>query len=663
MGRLASGLALFLILAALASRADALVDCGSQTWCPSNPDAKCDCEFAPKVITTCAFGQRCAEQGSGFYNCVAFTCSTPVDPVVSAANCDSGGAAWTPPSSDPGATCECPKFPGSSTSSECKAGESCLGGACSWPRCPTSAGGGGEAGGGGAGQTVWVKRWCSSKEIHLLEEFYTNSQCTGSKFPLPPRPSGQGPVPYQLDECLSVEALGGPAQEGGPAYIIFSCTATATHWNAKFYTDSRCSNEYEKPAQMGGGPFVLPEEETELGCIEDGDTSQFDVVPACPGMDGKTAFNGLSGEKCQCDYDKCASGEACRVRTREGASIPSCDFIFVGKRDDDKCALYPDQKCSCGFGGSEICKIGQSCITTETGNSCVTATVLPASATCKVPPRTVDFKLTHTIIIVGVAPGAFNSNKNMIAAFKAAVVRTLGIDPRKIPIGGIQAGPRPAAAAGPAPAAAPAPSSANNDGGGALRRRLEDSCAVSYDVLAKDKAELELLKSIVESKMSCASCGNTFATNLKASMGTEGVEGIDRSSIVVDTTSKPKDTTCTSASNSVVVTCNAGSWKNGTACDTCSAVSNAATVTCTNASNSVVATCMSGYTADSSGVCKKDATPEPAVPAAPSPSDDHHGHDHDVVRTPSAADVSSATTMSPASMLTALAMLVAYVMH
>ena len=96
MGRLASGLALFLILAALASRADALVDCGSQTWCPSNPDAKCDCEIAPEVITTCAFGQRCAEQGSGFYNCVAFTCSTPVDPVVSAANCDSGGAAWTP---------------------------------------------------------------------------------------------------------------------------------------------------------------------------------------------------------------------------------------------------------------------------------------------------------------------------------------------------------------------------------------------------------------------------------------------------------------------------------------------------------------------------------------------------------------------------------------
>jgi len=67
--------------------------------------------------------------------------------------------------------------------------------------------------------------------------------------------------------------------------------------------------------------------------------------------------------------------------------------------------------------------------------------------------------------------------------------------------------------------------------------------------------------------------------------------------------------------------------------------------------------CMSGYTADSSGVCKKDATPEPA---APSPSDDHHGHDHG---SPSAADVSSATTMSPASMLTALAMLVAYVMH
>ena len=70
--------------------------------------------------------------------------------------------------------------------------------------------------------------------------------------------------------------------------------------------------------------------------------------------------------------------------------------------------------------------------------------------------------------------------------------------------------------------------------------------------------------------------------------------------------------------------------------------------------------CMSGYTADSSGVCKKDATPEPA---APSPSDDHHGHDHGIIRSPSAAETSSATTMSPASMLTALAMLVAYVMH
>ena len=121
---------------------------------------------------------------------------------------------------------------------------------------------------------------------------------------------------------------------------------------------------------------------------------------------------------------------------------------------------------------------------------------------------------------------------------------------------------------------------------------------------------------------------------------------------------------CTTAKdNDKCCTANAGYFSDATAdanaVTQCTAVTNAATVTCTNASNSVVATCMSGYTADSSGVCKKDATPEPAVPAAPSPSDDHVGHDH----SPSAADVSSATTMSPASMLTAMAMLVAYVMH
>jgi hypothetical protein len=57
--------------------------------------------------------------------------------------------------------------------------------------------------------------------------------------------------------------------------------------------------------------------------------------------------------------------------------------------------------------------------------------------------------------------------------------------------------------------------------------------------------------------------------------------------------------TCTSASDSVIVTCNNGFWKNGTACQACTTVTGAksdATYTCTSASDSRVSACAASST-------------------------------------------------------------------
>ena len=66
--------------------------------------------------------------------------------------------------------------------------------------------------------------------------------------------------------------------------------------------------------------------------------------------------------------------------------------------------------------------------------------------------------------------------------------------------------------------------------------------------------------------------------------------------------------TCTSNSNSVVASCNAGFFGavGSGACSACTTMTNAATVTCTSSSNSVVATCSVGYAANAGNTACAD---------------------------------------------------------
>lgn len=533
------------ILSALVSRAYARADCKINVkWCPSDLSAKCSCQVAPGITTTCASGMSCMKQGT-VYNCVVDEeepCTGTSTPKQTSPTCSKDdGALWMPPDSDPGGTCKC-ESPGFETDSECTAGQICSYGTCRWPYCPT----GNQPEEPGAGQPVWSKKWCTSTKIHLIDAYYTDDQCTGPEFPIPPSPSGQRPAAIPLGECVTAEDFGGPESgeggEGGPSHIIFSCEATKNLWDAKFYTDSSCRKEYMVAPNV---PFEMPEEIRKLGCIASGDTSQFDVLPKCPGTDGKTAFNEPSKE-CECSsgsntMTRCASGTACLASAN---GYPQCQHIFVGERDNNKCPLFPDQKCLCGYSNAKECGIGQSCVFSQTGGNCVTASVLPASAACKVPPRTIDYKLTHTIIIMGISPNTFNNNEKMIAAFRDAVARTLDVAPQKIPLGSIQAGSPPTADA-PSPSVAPPSSSLAPSPSYTLRRRLEDGCAVSYDILAKDRKELNSFMSTIEEKMMCATCGSEFKLKLKTSMSSEGVVDIDSNSITVDTTTEPEDSTVT----------------------------------------------------------------------------------------------------------------------